>query len=66
MKLGPRPEGCGFEADIKGCVFQSGRQLSRGQPGGDVIGDAALSPLWVNRERIFPTRSNQAWRKYFK
>ena len=58
MKLGPRPEGCGFEADIKGCVFQSGRQLPRGQPGGDVIRDAALSPLRVNTERIFPTRSH--------
>lgn len=43
MKLGLRPEGCGFEADIKGSVFQSRRQLSPGQPGGVVSRETAVT-----------------------
>lgn len=44
MKLGLRPEGCGFEAYIKGCVFQSWRQLSRGQPGGVASREPVTDP----------------------
>lgn len=43
MKLGLRPEGCGFEAYIKGCVFQSRRQLSQGQLGGVVRRETAVT-----------------------
>ena len=39
VKFGLRPDCCGFEAYVKGCVNQSKHQLCREQPGGDVKGD---------------------------